>query len=73
VEAKAFLDSVLARTPQDVVLIRIRANTAERLFDRGEGANFLDAAIADYQQAMKLDPNHALLEVEYQRALAKKK
>jgi tetratricopeptide (TPR) repeat protein len=69
--AKAIFDQALAKHADDVELLRGRANTLERMYDReGQKAN-LAAALADYRQASLLDPNHQLLSWELSRAQAK--
>lgn len=67
-EARAFLNAALAASPGDVELLRFRANTAERMYDRSREIQYLEAALLDYGQAVKLAPNHAFLTMEYQRA-----
>lgn len=71
-EARAFLDTALADAPQDVELLRTRANTEERLFDRSKKPDHLERALADYSKAVRLQPNHQFLTIEYQRAQEKK-
>lgn len=72
-EARAFLDSVLKNNPNDAELLRFRANTLERLFDRKKDPQLLVLALKDYSQAVKVAPNHKFLNSEYARAKAKKK
>ena len=70
-EAKAFLDEVITRDQNDPELYRFRGNVMERMFDRDKDKQNLAAAIADYQQALSLSPNHQFLQTEYQRAKSK--
>ncbi|MFA5508705.1 MAG: tetratricopeptide repeat protein [Vulcanimicrobiota bacterium] len=70
-EARAFLDTALGTFPQSVDLLRFRANTEERMYDRSREVGHLEKALADYNTAIKLAPNHQFLVIEYQRAQAK--
>lgn len=73
VQAKVETDKALVDYPQDVKLLRTRANTMERLFDRSGRQVDLEAAIADYQAASAVSPNHPFLPAELSRATAKRK
>jgi tetratricopeptide (TPR) repeat protein len=70
-EAKAIYDKALARNAKHVELLRGRANTLERMYDREGQRDVLKAALSDYKQAATLDPNHQLLPWEISRAQAK--
>jgi tetratricopeptide (TPR) repeat protein len=70
--ARQIFDQALARHGNDVELLRGRANTLERMYDRQGDKATLAAAIADYQKAASLDPDHQLLSWELARAQAKK-
>lgn len=69
--AKAIADQGLAGHPQDVALLRYRANISERMFDREGRAEDLRAALADYRQAVALSPGHEFLTWELSRAESK--
>lgn len=72
-KAKSILDQALVNHPNDVELLRFRGNTLERMYDREGQANNLKAALVDYQKALGLEPSHALLPWEIERAKAKSK
>ena len=73
VQAKVEADKALGFYPRDVKLLRTRANTMERLFDRSGRQVDLEAAIKDYQAASSASPNHRFLPIELKRATAKRK
>lgn len=70
-EAKSVYDQALSKNGKSVELLRGRANTLERLFDREGQRDNLNAAVADYQQATALAPDHQLLPWELARAKSK--
>lgn len=70
-EAKKIYDQALAKNSKDVELLRGRANTLERMYDREGSRDALKAAITDYKQAFALAPNHELLPWELDRAQSK--
>ena len=69
--AKSVYDEALGRNKNDVELLRGRANTLERMYDRTGQKNDLTAAVRDYKQAKTLDPGHELLPWELSRAESK--
>lgn len=71
-EAKAFLDKVITQDQNDPELYRFRGNVLERMYDRDKNQQNLAAAVADYEKALSLSPNHQFLQTEYQRAKGKK-
>lgn len=70
-QAKQIYDQALARNAKHVELLRGRANTLERMFDREGQRDVLKAALSDYRQASSLDPAHQLLPWELTRAQSK--
>jgi tetratricopeptide (TPR) repeat protein len=70
-QAKSVYDKALAKNAKDVELLRGRANTLERMYDRQGQRTVLDAALADYRQATSLAPDHQLLPWELTRAQSK--
>ncbi len=70
-QAKGVYDKALARNAKNVELLRGRANTLERMYDRQGQKTDLNAALADYRQARTLDPQHMLLPWELTRAESK--
>ncbi len=71
VAAKIVADQGLVSYPQDVALLRYRANINERMFDREGRAADLTAALVDYRQAVALSPGHEFLTWELSRAESK--
>lgn len=70
-KAQAIYEQALHTHPNDVDLLRGRANTLERLYDRTGQRNALSSAVADYKRASELAPNHPLLSWELKRAQSK--
>jgi tetratricopeptide (TPR) repeat protein len=70
-QAKSIYDKALAKNSKDVELLRGRANTLERMYDRKGSRDVLKAALTDYRQATALAPDHQLLPWELTRAQAK--
>lgn len=70
-KARKIYDKALAAHPDGVELLRGRANTLERLYDRNGDRKALAQAVADYSKALKLAPSDLLLDWEIQRVKAK--
>lgn len=70
-QARSVYDKAIAKNSKNVELLRGRANTLERMFDRLGQADNLKAALSDYRQAAALAPDHQLIPWELSRAQAK--